>query len=291
MKTRFLLYIFSLLLIIESVLGYSITSYNSSFDIVGNKVLVTLSLEFDEEISDVFVMTLPAKYEKLEVYLDDKPFEPSFDGNSLSLKLTSTKLLSLKYETSEYLDKSSFLLDTVLPANTSNLEMVLSLPEGFILREQLKEDDPGAGSIYPKPHSAFTDGKRIIFLWRWENLSKSYEIPIYIQYKKGVDFLGYVLPVIVLFAILGILSLALILLKKSRSTSDKEKISKHLKEDEEAIVNILKQREGRMCEQGTLRVITGMPKASLSRLLKELEERKVVYKEKRGKKNLVFLKD
>ena len=65
---------------------------------------------------------------------------------------------------------------------------------------------------------------------------------------------------------------------------------KHLKEDEKQIVNILKTREGK-CEQGTLRVVSGMPKSSLSRVLKELEERNIIYKEKRGKKNMVFLRE
>lgn len=64
---------------------------------------------------------------------------------------------------------------------------------------------------------------------------------------------------------------------------------KHLKEDEKQIVNILKTREGK-CEQGTLRVVSGMPKSSLSRILKELEERNIIHKEKRGKKNMVFLR-
>ncbi len=66
-------------------------------------------------------------------------------------------------------------------------------------------------------------------------------------------------------------------------------IEGYLKEDEEQVVTILKQREG-SCEQGTLRVITGFSKAKLSVLLKELEERNVIFKEKRGKKNLVFLR-
>jgi uncharacterized membrane protein len=64
---------------------------------------------------------------------------------------------------------------------------------------------------------------------------------------------------------------------------------KHLKDDERQIVNILKARESQ-CEQGTLRVVSGMPKSSLSRILKELEERNIIYKEKRGKKNMVFLR-
>jgi len=64
---------------------------------------------------------------------------------------------------------------------------------------------------------------------------------------------------------------------------------KHLKEDENQIVNILKQREGKS-EQGTLRIVSGFPKSTLSRILKELEERNIIYKEKRGKKNMVFLR-
>ena len=63
----------------------------------------------------------------------------------------------------------------------------------------------------------------------------------------------------------------------------------YLKDEERQIVNVLRQREG-SCEQGTLRVVTGMPKSTLSRILKELEDRNIIHKEKRGKKNIVFLR-
>ena len=66
-------------------------------------------------------------------------------------------------------------------------------------------------------------------------------------------------------------------------------VDKYLKEDERRIVDILRQREG-ICSQGTLRVVGNFSKATLSRLLKELEERNVIKKEQRGKKNLVILK-
>ena len=79
-------------------------------------------------------------------------------------------------------------------------------------------------------------------------------------------------------------------IKKEEVIIEKEyDIEKHLKEDEEQIITILRNKEG-SCEQGTLRVITGFSKATLSRLLSELEARNVIHKEKRGKKNLVFLK-
>ncbi|MFC1691725.1 helix-turn-helix transcriptional regulator [Nanoarchaeota archaeon] len=65
---------------------------------------------------------------------------------------------------------------------------------------------------------------------------------------------------------------------------------KHLKEDELIIVRLLKMRDG-MCEQGTLRVVSGFSKATLSRILSEMESRGYVHKELRGKKNMVYLRD
>lgn len=67
-------------------------------------------------------------------------------------------------------------------------------------------------------------------------------------------------------------------------------IEKHLKEDEKTILNILKMKHGQ-CSQGTLRVVTGFPKATLSRVLMEMEVRGLIYKEKSGKKNMVYLKN
>lgn len=66
-------------------------------------------------------------------------------------------------------------------------------------------------------------------------------------------------------------------------------VVKYLKEDERIILRVLQSRRGKL-SQGTLRIITSFSKAKLSRLLSELEERGIVYREKRGKKNLVFLR-
>ena len=80
-------------------------------------------------------------------------------------------------------------------------------------------------------------------------------------------------------------------IKKKEAMAEPKPVvaEQYLKEEEKQIVNVLKQREG-SCEQGTLRVVTGMPKSTLSRILTELEQRSIIYKEKRGKKNIVFLR-
>ena len=76
---------------------------------------------------------------------------------------------------------------------------------------------------------------------------------------------------------------------RTPAASANNDIDKFLKDDERAVVNILRQREG-ICSQPTLRVVGNFSKATLSRLLSELEERNIIKKEKRGKKNLVILR-
>ena len=66
-------------------------------------------------------------------------------------------------------------------------------------------------------------------------------------------------------------------------------MERHLKEDERLILEVLKAKKGKST-QAQLRVSTDFSKAKLSRLLMELEDRKIVLKEKEGKRNLVFLK-
>lgn len=66
-------------------------------------------------------------------------------------------------------------------------------------------------------------------------------------------------------------------------------VDKYLKEDEKTVVSILRQRGG-IVSQSTLRIAGNFSKATLSRILKELEQRNIIKKEQRGKKNLVILK-
>lgn len=77
--------------------------------------------------------------------------------------------------------------------------------------------------------------------------------------------------------------------KEEKTFSIDEQIDRYLKEDERTIVNILRQRDG-ICSQSTLRIAGNFSKATLSRLLVELEQRNIIKKEKRGKKNLVILR-
>jgi len=264
------------------------TTEMDSYDlkILYNKVLVVNEIVFDETHDTNFFINIPKDASALSLYINDELQEPAIKDNKIRLTYFSVKKIKLSYITKEPLEKDSILINLISPFETKLFNVTLTLPEESVLEKPL-ENGMG-GSIYPKPDKATTDGRSLIFEWQRQDMEKDQELAIFVKYKSKPR-LG------LLFWSLALIIIGLVMYTFSRKPKVERIIEKeeameiHLKEDEEQIVTILKNREGK-CEQGTLRVITGFSKATLSRLLKELEDRKIVYKEKRGKKNLVFLK-
>ena len=261
---------------------------SNSYDlkILYNKLLVENEILFDETQDIDFSIDLPKDVTGLSLYVDGKLKEPAAENNELKLFYSSVKKIKLSYITKEPLEKDSILINLITPLAADKLNIVLTLPEGAVLEKSL--GDGMSGSVYPKPDEAITDGKSMIFEWNEQDLKKDQETAVFVKYeqKSNTGIFLWILS-LSLIALIGFIVLRK---QKIETIIKKEKaLEIHLKEDEEQIVEILKRKEG-SCEQGTLRVITGFSKATLSRLIKELEDRKIVYKEKRGKKNLVFLK-
>ena len=144
----------------------------------------------------------------------------------------------------------------------------------------------------------------MIFVWQRAGLIEGDEFSVFVQYRPGGPNLWTVILIL-----LGLLAVSVAYgyfsdwrfktivprLKKEKKSMHKHPVEKelellrHLKEEEQQLIRVLKDRDGQ-CEQGTLRIATDFSKAHLSRLLSELEARKVIRKERRGKKNIVFLK-
>lgn len=264
----------------------AIKNFDLEFNIVYNKVHVDNTILFDNRVN--YTIKLPADAKATSLWLDDVLQEKQIINKEFSVL---AKKIRVSYLTNEYLDRQNFLIDLIFPDDIKNLSIRLVLPEDTRLAKPINYETLASNAVFPKPTRLETDGQRLIVTWERNNVKKGDSMSILVIFKKATNILLWIIPLIILVAALT----AYIIFKKPRikkvveKVTIKAEIEKHLKEDEAQIIRILKQREG-CCEQGTLRVITGFSKAKLSGILKELEERKIIYKEKRGKKNLVFLK-
>jgi len=293
MKRLILLGLVCTLFCINAALAQTLETYGTSYTIAFNKAVVETNMEFKGEFTGKIVLTAPVDSAGSSVYINEFLTDNTIKDGKLSLDLESAESLKFNYVTKEPIDGSSFIFDIVVPYDSDNVQIRLTLPEGAVLAKPISKT-AGSGSVFPKPDEMTTDGRSIILVWERQDLKKGAEFPIYVKYENKSSLL----PITLFFIALVAFAVAFIFFIKRKSKTvvktrvvvQKEGVEEHLKEDEEQVVNILKQRENQ-CEQGTLRVITGFSKAKVSALLKELEERKVIYKEKRGKKNLVFLKN
>ncbi len=281
---RWVLFIGVLLMCAASVSAIEIDNYTATYNLVDDKAVVEVDIILNDKTTENITIELPEDYTALSLYLDDEQTDPLVENGIMQLQLANNTEISFNYVTQDVIDKTNFLMNLKLDYDIGDLEITLVLPEGAMLKKPIKKRQ--GGSIYPKPTETSTDGRSLVFVWKQQDLKQGDEMAIFTQIepKQTNNWLILLIAIIAGFAI-G----AYIYTKKPTKTAQKKSVEKHLKEDEEQIVTILERKEGD-CEQGTLRVITGFSKAHLSRLLKELEERKVIYKEKRGKKNVVFLK-
>ncbi len=276
----------------------SLASQKIDMYIAYNKVLVESELVFASRSTSNISIELPFDARQITDNIDSSLEPTILDENRLVFYLKDGRRIDYSYITSELLDGDSFIASFAAPLDTEMLKVRLSLPEKATLGKPLRKGTVLGSSVYPKPKRLETDGQVITVVWEFADVKKDDEMALYVNYEKPIR---YMVPItLVVIGVIVIVSAGAYLFMRSRIKeaskthhvkvrSVTEPTETHLKEDEEQVVNLLKLKEGK-CEQGTLRVATGFSKAKLSGLLKELEERKIVHKEKRGKKNLVFLK-
>ena len=272
--------LFILLILIMPFAYSAIDQYSFDITLAYGKAVVYGTIVQDKPLQ--MNIALPEN-KALSVYVDGKLIKT--ESNNFEV---SGKEIKYNYVTDELIDNSNFIFDFVAQEDIKNLSLKLILPEHAKLETPITSV---SNSVYPKASQITTDGQSIILIWERMNFKKSEELPVYVRYaEQNNSFWIYSSIGIFIIAVAAIIIIVLKRKTKIVTRVKKEDMFEtHLKEDEEQIINVLKMRDNQ-CEQGTLRVVTGFPKATLSRLLKELEDRKIIYKEKRGKKNLVFLR-
>ncbi len=282
-----------ILLLLILITFVNATTYQEEFNIINKQSEINILINFDNKQAFNFYLDIPNDINEVKVLIDnqEKHFEviKSQFGNTVNLN-GNGKEIKINYLTKTYIEETSknYFTSEITSLLDSNLNIKVNLPEGASLDKSFNNDLKST-SAYPTPDKISTNGKNIIIEWNY-NAKKDQKFPLFIIYNIPKSNYFYLILIIIL-----ILALTIFLIKKRSKVEIKtvkikvDNVEEHLKDEEKVIVNILKQKKGE-CTQSTLVTLTGMSKASLSRLLNELESRNIILKEQKGNKNLIILK-
>lgn len=302
---------FLILLIATAMLSLSLTtaleleSHQITYDIGKNEVKITQTLQFSEELSQKEVFTIPRDAQNIEITSQTTSIEVEFEKGVLKLP-KGYKEFTIEYSTKEVIQASNTknffatTIETLYP--TKILTISAKLPKRSALTAPI---DDGR-SVFPPPTNTSTDGQRIIITWEDKDLEPGDVVGVFLTYTLAGNYLFLFVGLIgLLIAVIGVY----IVYKRRRKekptpepsieekpkTEEKPKVEEtefeeHLKEEERLIVNVLRQKEGK-CQQSTLVILTGYSKAHLSRILQEMEARKLITKAIKGNKNIILLNE
>ena len=280
----------TLLLFLLLIYSVNAINYEQEFQVINKETNVNILINFDNKQDFNFYLDLPRDVNNVKVFLDNK--ENNFEviksefGNIVNIN-GDAKELKINYDSKSYIEQpnKNYFTAEITSLLDSELKIKVILPEGATLDKSFTQDFKET-SIYPKPSKVETNGKNLIITWQY-NTRKDENYPLFMIYNtKKFNYIYF----IIIFIILSILILFKFRRKQVKIKKIvKQDITKYLKDEEKLIINILKQKNNE-CTQATLVTLTNMSKASLSRLLDELEQRNIIYKEKQGNKNLIILK-
>ena len=276
----------SLPIAIAEPIDFNVVKYDIRDNFVSFRNEINFHLDEDIPIE----IELPINYYDLSVNSGGNEVDYTIEDNRVKwIVPKSTNQLIIEYKTEDFLEvgrKNFFITEFENQLFSSFVFFELSLPEGSVLDKSVNQGK----SVYPEPEEIISDGQRIIINWRMEDVLEGQRTAVFVTYKDSLGsnlIVYFIVPLIAIILFLGIL-----LARKPKEKVRETIVNKpelHLKEEEKQIVRIIEKKEGKI-EQGTLVIVSDFSKAKVSQILKELEERKIVKKVKKGKKNIIMLK-
>ena len=256
----------------------TIKEYGLSISIVDSTALVSQSIKTD--FADKIVLKLPEDAKITDISVENYTFK---DG---ILEARTDGEFRLKYLTGELIEKADnyyLVQKTLFPFDTEDFKMKVILPESAVL------DNPE--SAYPSPKIT-SNGVNIILEWEKSGLKKGDSFAVFVIFKKASKYNWFAIGLIVAIIIAAAFT-TLRSIKRTKIGKPKDKTRKktepeelHLLESESAVMSALK-RLGGEAWQKQLQIQTGFSKAKLSRVIRDLEARKLIRKIPLGNTNKI----
>lgn len=171
----------------------------------------------------------------------------------------------------------------VEPVDSYYLKVIL--PEGYGILKTNASISP----IEPEADNIGSTGRRIFVEWRDNEVKLGSTLSYSILYEDLglLRKIPYEAVIAILSLLLILIIISLILKRKKRTI---EEVFPVLKDDERKIVEFIRDKGGK-CRQREIVRELNLSKAKASRIIKDLEERNIVEKIKRGRNNIIILKE
>ena len=196
------------------------------------------------------------------------------------------KLITIEFDTAELLSANgdSFIFSALFsppPALTRNFLLKIELPKGMGLAHPVSS--AAQTDIAPLPDKTVSDGTKTIFEW---DVKDRGEFAVFIRFEKfsPPDYSSVLLDYAFLFILAIVLVGLSFFISRKRPRKEAEGF---MKEDEQVLIDLIRENDGIV--QKRLADYTDFSKAKVSKIVSDLEKRRIVRVEKSGRRNKLFL--
>jgi uncharacterized membrane protein len=270
---------------------------------------VTITVNNTKEVAlEDFSYELPGDAHEILIYDEVGELSPEITYDELviiyskfrtPIQPNSLENLTIEFDTSELVsslegDHIFSTLFTPPPGSTKKMTLRIVLPKGMGLPNPISS---GARTdIAPIPDNTLSDGTTTSFLW---NVDQKEDFAVFVRYSSfapptttpstavtlvASEDSNKTIYFLVLSMVMVILVGVYLYIRKLKRAEGK---TEFMKTDEKQIINLIKENEGLV--QKRLVDSTGFSKAKISKIVSELENRKIVRIERIGRRNKLFL--
>ncbi|MEM7816680.1 MAG: MarR family transcriptional regulator [Candidatus Aenigmatarchaeota archaeon] len=247
----------------------------------------------DVEMSDFYTL---AKIENIHVFKGNEEINCSLEelplGTSIVCKNIFAKNITYTFSATNLIEsgKRLHIFSYQFPITTlmNRLDILVKIPLGAVIADEASLEYTGLKPFYPENGVKGSDGRRIFIEWNFENPKLGEAIRVSAIYEKILKEEDNTSIIYLITIIIATFSFAIIFLIIKRRGKEISKVLPILNDAERAIMEvILKSPE--ILDQRKIVRATGFSKAKVSRVLKDLEERGLIKREKVGRATKVKL--
>ena len=285
--------------------GIVYDAFYVSVDIEENMVFISQDVFFNAISQQISLQATLAKgAENINVYIDDKRADYVIDNSSNIVinshqPLLGKHFMHIDYTSSHPLSRMGerllFRYDAYPVEITKGFTLLIKLPLGHGIPFEINKSD--SYFVTPEADRIYSDGRRTSIVWLRTEVSEKFSVSVISEEKNKegrVPIYAATLAIAIIGTGIFVLYMRIYVKRKRVPETDDTPFEENIAvpdliESEMVVVDILRSSTGRMMKQRDIQEKSGFSKAKLSRVLRNLEERRVILKKPSGNTNEITL--